>query len=319
MKVYFQADDAALPARAGLLLQTLKAHFGPRAENGEALEIVEETGAARLDLLLGLSGLAPSHTSDTTLFFGLGCAPGQMLGENYLVCLRPLTDELLDFEARFPDLAESGPHWCIDVLRNFRRCIFVNESDLRASVGFSPWISLGLAGNVPVSLPRRRLSEESDTLQVAIFVHDLDCLEDGRQIMDTLPDTVRAHLVVPSDPVETVRAHASSAIHVHCGYTEAQATPLISPFDSVVNGNYCKVLGLPSDLNAVLRQLFELRSYTQTYATPVETAKACWQTHEKLRGLREAGLRFNPEIKRFETANQQFFETSIQRLEEQLT
>ena len=319
MRVHFHAGHAALSPRAALLLGTLKDHFGPRADNTDTIDIEDDIGAARLDLCLGLSGLTPGYAPDTALFFGLCCAPEHMMGRNFLVCLRPLAEELADFEVRFPQLAEGSANWCRDILRNFERCIFVNEADLRASVGFSPWIELALAANLPVRLPRPRLSRDDHALDIAIFVHDPACHEEAEAVRASLPGAARPHLVTVDDTAETVQQHASSAVHIHCGYSEAHSTPLITPFDSVISGIYCLTHGAATDLSSVLRQLFELRSYTQAYITPDDIGRACANTHEKLLGLRDAGVRFNPEIKRFETANQQFFETCIHRLEEQLT
>lgn len=319
MRVYFHQGAATLSARAALLRQTLKDHFGPRAENSTTLEIADDADAARLELFLGLSGLHTGHGPDVSLFFGLTCAPEQMLGRNFLVCLRPLAEELADFERRFPQLTRESPQWCRDILRNFERCIFVNEADFRASVGFSPWVEMALAANVPVRLPRPRLSHDDHALDVAIFVHDAGARDQAAELHRALAAVSQPHLIQLDDPAELLSRHANSALHIHCGYAEAQDTPLINPFDSIVSGVYCMVYGQPGGLSSVLRQLFELRSYTQCYNSIDDLTRATQKTHERLLGLRESGVRFNPEIKRFETANQQFFEACIHRLEEQLT
>lgn len=319
MRVYFNAKQAALPPRSLLLLQSFKDHFGPRSDNSEACVLKDDTAVSRLEVFLGLSGLNTGTTSDTAVFFGLCCAPKQMLGRNFLICLRPLAEELADFEARFAQVAEARPQWCSDILSNFERCIFVNEADLRASVGFSPWVELGLAANVPVRLPRPRLSLEGGGLDVAIFLHDPDQMQAAQAVHDALPRMVRAHLVQPDDSTQFVHRHAASTVHIHCGYDGVQDTPLITPFDSVVSGIYTIMQGEPGGLSKELHQLFDLRSYARCISAPEDIAKSCRQTYEKLLGLQESGVRFNPEIKRFETTNQQFFETCIQHLEEQLT
>lgn len=319
MRVYFNVTQAALTPRSLLLLQNLKEQFGPRSDNSDAYELKDDTGASRLELCLGISGLNTGYTPDTALFFGLCCAPKQMLGRNFLICLRPLADELAEFEARFPQLARAKPHWCSDIQGNFERCVFINETDLRASVGFSAWIELGLAAHVPVRLSRPRLLQDSTVLDVAIFVHDPEQLETAQEVQDALPEMVSAHLVLSDDSAEIVHRHAVSTVHIHCGYDRMKDTPLITPLDNAVSGIYTIMHGDRTKQSAVLSQLFDLRSYAQCLSWPDEIAKCCWQIHEKLLGLHEFGVRLDPEIKCFETVNQQFFETCIQRIEEQLT
>ncbi len=321
MKVYFpsKADDG-LSARARLLQDTLKNYFGPRADNADAPVVIEETDPGALSLLLGMRSLSQGYTPHQSLFVGLHCAPRQMTGRNTLICMRPLRDELAMFAERYPEVTTLGSGWCRDLLRNFARCIFVDHTHFRASVGFAPWVNLALAPHVPVRLPVPPLPASAEgEMEVAIFVHDPLLGARGEELVERLGRVAKPRIVTASaPPTDGMMALAHAPVHIHCGYNERQQTPLLTPFDSTVSGVYTVIYDDPTKLRAILRQLLEQRSYATCVNNPDEVHRITRQVADLLSGLKEAGVRFNPEVKRFETLNQKFFENCIQRIEEQV-
>lgn len=321
MKVYFPSvADSGLSARALLLQDTLEAYFGPRADNADAPVVVEETNQGALDLLVGMRSLSQGYTRHQSLFVGLHCAPRQMTGRNTLICLRPLRDELAIFAERHPDVTALGSGWCRDLLRNFARCIFVDHTHLRASVGFAPWVNMALAPHVPVRLPVSSLSTSTGSkIEVAMFVHDAQPSERVEELTEKLARVAKVKTVMAKTmPADGLKSFANVPIHVHCGYDERQPTPLLTPFDSTVSGIYTIVHDKPENIRGTLRQLLEQRSYA-TCINNIEEAKRLTQRiADMLSSLKEAGMRFNPEIKRFESLNHKFFENRIQRIEEQV-
>lgn len=308
-------SELSLNLRARLLEKTCLEQFGPRSENAGSFDLAETSDPGALDLLLGLGGLATARNAKSTAFCGLIAAPEQMLGKNVLICLAPLAEELNMLLARHPALGDASGGWCRGVLQAFERCIFLNPSDLRASIGFSPWCDLRLAPHFPIRLDMP--VAPSATPPVYVFAHTQEAARQATGLCETLAPHTRVSVVSHDigPPQDTIQP---GGVHIHYGYDHRYPVAVLSPFDSIINGNYCHIIDPPDPLDDGLYRALSVRSYAETHTTTDSLVRAVVATIVRIQNISRAGLRFNPEIARYDTMNHQLFDECFAQFDQEL-
>lgn len=311
MQIFRQdASGEATPLRRKLLGDTLFEYLRSRADATEASVMADDLAAGSETLFLGLGALPPKRDAAHRIFLGLTAAPQKMLGRNTLVCLRPLAEELEALAARQPGLAEASAMWCGDVLANFDCCVFVEYSDYRASVGFEPWIPLHMAQGFPVLLGLA--PPPKDTPPVCVFVHSSEdeVVEDAQTACAAL-EVYGDVIMVTSQTAPPEQVLEPGGIHLHFGYSRFRTKAVLTPYDSLANGNYCIVFSASEKLSDNLLKHIGLRSYAEVLSDPDDLVSRVRKIKERVSSFNSAGLRFNPEIARFNAMNHQIFESAF--------
>lgn len=305
-------------ARSGLLERCLRTHFVPRASNPDATDLQDATEGEPLAGLMGLNAFEPARKPGRGVFVGIAAAPEAMLGENTLVCCNSLPAELAALRTRFPELADAPLSWCRDVLKSFRRCVFLDPADFAESVGFSPWIEMRLVSQFLIRLDEAEEARGAEAApSVQIFRHGPQAEEDVAALVEELEGLCPVEVFTHDGPAPEGRFSAAD-IHIHCGYTSRGRAAVLTPFDSLANGAYCILLGRAGEMGQDLQQALRPRSYAGVTETPEDALDMVESILDRIEGVRLSGMRFNPEIRRYDTMNHQFFEASFKRLNMQI-
>lgn len=303
-------------ARSALLEHCLRTHFVPRATNPGKTDLTDATQGEPLSGLMGLNAFETAKKPEQGVFVGISAAPEAMLGDNTLICCNSLPAELAALQTRFPELEKAPLNWCRDVLKSYRRCVFLDPADFAESIGFSPWIEMSLVSQFLVRLEDQEVGDTPPAVQ--IFQHGPQAEDDVATLVEDLEGLCPVTVFTQDSPAAAEGRFSAADIHIHCGYTSRGRAAVLTPFDSLANGAYCIVLGEAGDLDQELQQALRPRSYAEVLETPEDVMDMVDAVLDRIEGVRQSGMRFNPEIKRYDTMNHQFFEASFKRLNMQI-
>lgn len=307
--------DADLPMRSALFEKMVRTQYCVRVGGGASQDLSNTQETHLLEAFLGLGMFERDRFADTNVFVGLCCAPEHMLGDNVLICTRPLKEELAALAQDVPELEALSENWWQSVLANFRKCIFLDALDMIASLGFAPWIEMSLVPLFPIQLAPR-----SNIPTLNIFQHGRRTEGSVQELCDALPDHIDRRVWkyegITGDPPKV------GGVDVHVGFGEIGRPAPFAPQDSIINGSYCFIMGLGTHTPAVsaLSNLCWTRSYSEIYpaAATEDVVARTLSAMSRLEHFKVAGLSTNPEVGRFSTQNQRFIESHFSELSRQI-
>lgn len=289
----------SLSLRGRLLAQALRTHLQRR---GDTLmpPVPRRTGAQAVQDTVALAALPPRPHASIPVSLGLGLPEALRHGPATLLLVQSLSAELETFGG--PNAWDAAGTLPL-VLQGYCRAILTDRADVAGSVGFAPWIALALADRVPVRLSLPPVTPEAPP-RILILDHGAPAgqAEVLRRALSDLDSPLRS--ITHDSDHATMGAGLVADLHLHLGFGPDRAVAGLSPFDSLLSGAYTLVLPAPGHgAGQALRSLCAARSYGDLAPSLSELETRARTMLARLRAIRSAGARQNPELARFAALN----------------
>lgn len=292
MKVHFSHATSGQNARALMLAHSLRTLFTKDA-GVQVIDGAAEDTASRLFRDLPAFPPAPGASA----FVGLVNLPAEMLGRNWVICTRPLSAELADFAARNGLDAENAAGWALPLLKNFEAVIFADIAPFNASKGYTPWVPLQVAPNLPVDVVAS--TSDFSKARIALICHQP--VADDASLNQRLSALGEVTVVTAQTPAVTARDALSTAnMHVHLGYSPQAEVTGMSPFDSAMNRIYTVLVGdgpdEPAQFGEYISNVMATRTYCSIAHSPAGAIDICQTMIDRFSVMARNNFRINPEL-----------------------